>query len=488
MKLKVMAMALAAGLTVTALPGVIPQNFGNVGFVAEAASVQEFNVPVTLQHHENPENKSMGNAALIQLGKVVVDSEGKAALQLTFHSLTISGSGTGYLGWLKKVNSDGTMTDAKVIEEYTNVTDIYNDEEGDDFDDQLHESADGHYWYPKVVSIPVEAKYDSQGNIIGITESRIEVQVHVPIMEKLNESGGGGTQFAYLDVKNGLFTGSSVSLDGNVNLNTYFNFSDAFLNDSGSKVVISTEDGRSDTVYVKDVKAGTETNQYFVATRIPAKDMTTNLSAELIDGSGNVVDTFTTNVSTYAKSVISSDADEKYKVLAAEMLNYGSRAQVYFDYKYDNNDKNLANNGVAKKRKDTYKNVEADAFTNYTYSASGSMNGLSYYGTALSFLSETTMRHYFKLNSGDIKNHTFKIGDSTLNAKYDSEKDLYYVDIKGINAKDLDKDFVLNVDGTYTLTYSALDYCNLAVSGDTKNKMKNLAKALYKFWEAAENI
>lgn len=492
MKHKIMAMALAAGMTFTAFSGVLPQSFGFDGtsIIAQAATVKEMNVPVTLQHHDNPDNKSMGNPALIQLGKIVVDSEGKAAVQLTFQSLTIAGLGKGNLGWIKKVNSDGTMTPATIIEEYTGYTDDYNDEDSDYFDDNLNKSNDGNYWYPKTVAIPVDAEYDNQGNLIGVKESRIEVQVYVPIMEKLNAAGGGGTQLAYLDIKNGLFTGSSMTLDGNIKLNTYFNFSDSFLSDNNAKIVVSAADGRSEETPVTEAVKGDATNQYYVATKIPAKDMTTDFNVDLIDGNGKVVDSFNTNVQTYAKAVISSDADAKYKTLAAEVLNYGARAQVYFDYNYGFNSDNLANSGVKKSLKDTYKSVTLDDLSGYTYTENGTLNGLTYHGTALSFLSEVTMRHYFKLTSGDIKNHTFKVGNTTLTPKFDSVNNAYYVDIAGISAKNLATKYTLTVDNNYKLEYSALDYCCAAnkLTDDDKYAIKNLTKALFKLWQAADAV
>ncbi len=492
MKLKIMAMALAAGLTVTALPGFIPQNHANVGLVAEAASVKECYVPVTLQKFDNPDDKSMGNAALIQMGKVVVDSEGKATLQLSFQSLTYSGQ-TGYMGFFRSVDADGEIIPATVLEEYTGFTDIYNDMTSAKFDKKLYNSKTKTAWYPKTVSIPVNAVYDNAGNVIGIDTDRIKVQVYVPVMEAI--SAGTGTQFAYLDVKNGLFTGSQVVLDGSIKMNTYFNISDSFVADTNAKIEVSTPDGRKDTFPINKAVKGSDANQYYVTTKIPAKDMTTNLTCSLIDGNGNAVDTFTTNLQDYAQKVIASDAANETKILTAELLNYGSRAQVYFSYNYDGNDETLANYVLSPLLMDTYEEVEASDLAQYTYSESGNMKDMTYYGTTLSFLSEITMRHYFKLGSGDIKNHTFKIGNTTLTPKFDAGNNAYYVDITGISAKDLDTEYALTVDGTYTLKYSALDYCNAVVKADktasaekVKSKSKNLVKALFKYWQAAENV
>ena len=473
MNRKMIAVALAAGMTLCAFTSIVPQTaLPTASLTAEATSVQEYNIPVTLMHYENAGSKSMGNPALVQMGKIVVDEKGNATCQISFQPMTYLGQ-NGYLGYLQKINDDGSVTNATVIED------------SDTYDSNLKSK-----WYPKVVSIPVEAEFDAAGNVIGVKESSIAVQVYVPVMESLAAASGGGTQKARLTFNNALFTGSSVTLDGSVKLNTYFNFSDSFVKNSDAKIVISTPDGRNSTFYASEMQKGTETNQYYVPVQIPAKDMTTQLSAELVDGNGTVIDTFSTNIQTYAKSVIqSTDASSEYKTLAAELLNYGARAQVYFYYNYEGNANNLANSGLATFRKDTYTEVESSVFDSYTYTESGSLTELSYKGTALSFLSDITIRHYFELTSGNIESHKFIVNGTEQAPKYDETQKLYYVDIAGISAKNFATDYAVKIDDSYTLNYCVMDYCKAAQTApNSTNILKNLTKALYKFWEAAKNM
>lgn len=470
MKNRFLSTAMAAVMSVCAL-GIFPNT-------ASAAEVQEYNIPVTMQKYDNPDDKSMGNAALEQMGKVVVDESGNASLQLSFDSLTYLGQ-QGYLGWLNLVTKTGT-TPATVIEEYTDLYDSFNNSTLDTYDENLKSQ-----WYPKTISIPVDAEYDDSGKLIGVKEDIITVQVYVPVMESI--TAGSGTQNAYLYLKDSLFTGSSITLDGSVKLNSYMNFSDTAINDTNAKLVISTPDGRSDTIKMSQLQKGENTNEYFATTRIPAKEMTTELTGQFIDGNGNVIETFTTNVASNAKQVISSTADEKYKVVAAELLNYGARAQVYFNYNYNASDSNLANNGLAVKRKNTYNNLEDTVFDSYTSSATGSISGISYYGSSLSFIADISIKHYFTLESGNISDHTFKVNGETTVPVYDEATGKYYVTVSGISAKNFDTDYTVTVDGTYTLDYCVFDYCCKAQSAN-KATLKKLTKTLYCLWTAAKAV
>ena len=488
MKLKVIAIAAACAMAFCAVPFASVQADNTAVLVASAASAQEFNIPVTLQHHDNPENKSMGNGALVQMGKIVVDASGNATLQLAFRSMTYLGQ-KGYLGFLNKVTSNGTIP-ATVIDTYTDFYDSFNNEDADTYQNELKSRLkDG--WYPKTVSIPLDSsdvKYDANGKIIGVNTNRIEVQVYVPVMESIN--AGGGYQYAYLDVRDCLFTGSSATLDGSVTMNNYINVSDAYIG-SDATVQISTGDGRSDTITLSDLTAGNEANQYYVSTKLPAKDMNTALTGVITSSDGSELETFTTNFATYATALSkSADATEEQRVLAAELLNYGSRAQVYFNYNYTGENTELANNGLASKRKDTYTSVTSDNLASYTYETSGTLNGLTYGGSSLSLLSDVGIKHYFKLDSGKINDHSFVVNGTAQTPQYDETSGMYYVTVSGISAQNLDADYIVKVDNSYTLTYCALDYCNTAINQTSKkyNSLKKVAQALYKYWEAAENV
>lgn len=88
---------------------------------------------------------SMGNASMVQTGIVRVSEKGKVTLEMTFQSMKFAGM-TGYLYKLKKVDMDSvkynkynypieyTASDATVLEEYTDVYDLFNDKNSEFYD------------------------------------------------------------------------------------------------------------------------------------------------------------------------------------------------------------------------------------------------------------------------------------------------------------------------------------------------------------------
>ena len=164
-----------------------------------------------------PTEKSMGNPALEQTATLIVNEDKTAVVELSFKSLTYSGK-NGYLGFLKKVNGDGSLTEATVLETYDEL-DQYNDPDSDSVDPNVEGIK-----YPKRVSIPVEVEFDADDNVVGVKRSKdtslngvpienandVHVQVYVPVMEEI--LAGGGTKDAYLRFNGAMFTGSSVSL------------------------------------------------------------------------------------------------------------------------------------------------------------------------------------------------------------------------------------------------------------------------------------
>ena len=89
-----------------------------------------------------------------------------------------------------------------------------------------------------------------------------------------------------------MFTGSSVSLAGDIKLNTYYNFTDSFLKDENARIVVSAEDGRSLETPVSELLNHKTEYGYMLPIAVPAKDMATSFTTEVISGSGVVEDSF----------------------------------------------------------------------------------------------------------------------------------------------------------------------------------------------------
>lgn len=161
-------------------------------FAAEREST-EYTVNIQLMQFHS-EGTSMGNASVDPEAHIYVDSDGTAQIEIDLHSMTYLGK-EGYLGWLKKVDAviseneyhyplEIETTDAKVLEEYVNVYDDFNDPTSDYYD-----AAFGDRWYPKKLAVSID---------FANQEDDVLVQVYVPVMESI--MSGAGTKFAVLDI------------------------------------------------------------------------------------------------------------------------------------------------------------------------------------------------------------------------------------------------------------------------------------------------
>lgn len=153
----------------------------------------KYSVNMTLMQFHS-EEVSMGNASMNPLAHITVNTDGKATLEIDMHSLTYLNR-EGYLGWLKRVTkvisenkyqypTEIETMDAKVLEEYIDLYDSFNDPKSEYADANVTGK-----WYPKKLSIPID---------IASREDDILVQVYVPVMESIME--GGGTKFAVIDI------------------------------------------------------------------------------------------------------------------------------------------------------------------------------------------------------------------------------------------------------------------------------------------------
>ncbi|MBR4621894.1 MAG: hypothetical protein IKO44_00005, partial [Ruminococcus sp.] len=106
-------------------------------------------------------------------------------------------------------------------------------------------------------------------------------------------------------------------------------------------------------------------------------------------------------------------------------------------------------------------------------------------GTTLSLKSETTLSFYFQFADKD-KDRDFSIDAPNCKIEVENTDKYVIARIRGISAKELGSDFILTFNGG-SVTYSPMNYCYEAVSSSTsKAKLKNVCKALYLYWQAAQ--
>ena len=109
-------------------------------------------------------------------------------------------------------------------------------------------------------------------------------------------------------------------------------------------------------------------------------------------------------------------------------------------------------------------------------------DGTTFEGATLSLKSETTLSLYFK--SSD----TLEFACDGYDVEKATSGDYQIARIRGIKAKHIGDTFTLKVNGINAVTYSPLNYCKNLIEDDTQNaNLKNVAKALYLYWQAANS-
>ena len=267
---------------------------------------------------------------------------------------------------------------------------------------------------------------------------------------------------------------ASVSLKGSIAINYYMLLSDEVLSDSTAYMQFTMADGEIVKIPVSE-GAATDYNgetYYKFTCAVAAKEMTDIVLSQFFYEGGSTTE-FSYTVKTYADYIIANSSNANEVALAKAMLNYGAAAQLDFDYNTDD----LAN---ADLEAPDYSGVSIDGFT----SVSGQGTELAtFYSASLLLKSETTLRFFF---TGSI---TATHNGQELEVK--ERNGLYYVDVVGITAKNLDEDVTITIyDGTNTaeVTYNPMAYCTVVQSDTTgvaDQTMKDLVAALYLYNQAA---
>ena len=287
-----------------------------------------------------------------------------------------------------------------------------------------------------------------------------------------------------------LFAGHSLSLKGDIGVNFFLNLTA----EQAAKTFVSfswfDKTYTDDTLELDPCGSG----YYKASCPIAAAEMTYDITATVTIDRVVQDETDTYSAVTYANVIMNDESfrtkfvaekgETKYNrlvTLVKTMLDYGSKAQVRFD----RNKGNLANGGT-----DFFTGEVTIPNNASDMDESLSNCGLEYVGTSIVYLSETTLRHYYRIVdpskfTDEIKNGiTFDSEAVTCGEK----NGMIYFDKKDIAASQLDTEYVISING-HEYHYAALDYSSLAYSLDDKpyneSITKQLAAAAYRYNQAA---
>ena len=299
-----------------------------------------------------------------------------------------------------------------------------------------------------------------------------------------------GIEYVLLDAPaKEYFVGRSLSLDGDIGVNFYLDLTadeakSAMVNFSWN-VNNEIKTSSFDLSNAKRLTAG-----YKATCRIAPAEMTGSILAELLIN-GVKVGEERYSAKQYADVILSDSYRDAYKGTGARsyenlknlilnMLSFGSRAQTAFAVNLDtlaDKDYGYIPEAVTA---DDIPVADADmteGLENY---------GLSYVGSTLVCLTETTIRHYYKVTDQNkfdaVKNSIFIEGKPASAVEKNGS---IYFEINNIPAADLDRNYTLKI-GNNEYQYSAFNYIKTALPSDkVEDNVKKLIQVLYRYNQAA---
>lgn len=248
--------------------------------------------------------------------------------------------------------------------------------------------------------------------------------------------------------------GYSITLSGNIGVNAFVDMPVNVYEDKIAKVVFTYGNVTEEV----PVSEGVQTeNGYKFTCEISAKDMTSEVTCEVVSSVGNS-DSFTYSVKDYAEIILANPNvyGENAVNIVKSMLNYGANAQLYFGYNTDV----LAND--TKYMSDSDKSVEEKDFSGYKFTVSEGEGEIEYYGTALSLESETSMLHYFIVGK-DVNINNINVTVNGETAMFKRSGNLYVLKIADIPAHKLYDSYDIAV-GDISFSYGVFNYAAVAQS------------------------
>ncbi len=303
-----------------------------------------------------------------------------------------------------------------------------------------------------------------------------------------------GTVSKNFEIKEALYTvyGYQVVINGNFDLKYYIDMSKEAANDTDAYIEFKVGDR------VQKVKQRETSNGHYVYTcEVPVAQIGDKVTATLHYKDKSYALT-QYSVKDYLNTIVQNkDKKDEYGKaadIASAILNYGSRAQLYFGYKTDSLVNSALSDAEIKKADSILAQDIKKAITN---KESGVLenNDFKYYGASLVCKSDTGMKLYFEnKNSLSLKEIENKYDISVKDCKKQVSKsingNMICININDLNATELDDNFVVQItnkqNSSQSMSVSTSPYIYIKKSMDSGNaKLINLSKAMYWYSQKA---
>ena len=291
-----------------------------------------------------------------------------------------------------------------------------------------------------------------------------------------------------VDPNAAVVAGKSLTLKGKIALNFYLELPEIVTEDENAYVTINDEKFLVSAANTIEQNGKT---LYSFSTYVKMAQLTEERVLRLYNGENELVtllDVAANDITEtgcvykaqdYIEYVRENMEDEALRAVVNTLSDVGSLSQLQFNY---NPDTRVEVQGDLSA-------VTADSVSQYAMTLNAKTGvGITYYGSSLLLNEDSTIRHYFTVQSGSISQFTFKVDGKKVNPV--KKGSYYYIAIPNVAAKDLDKNFHVEVSSKTSGVVISMDYCALSyvykqlATGETGTLM-DLLKALVLYNQAA---